>query len=130
MLGAAGGAGGGGRMKLKGDKVLRDRLNTLPVPIIGHRYWIRRGTDLERALIISSEEEYCGFCGAERPVVKRWIRCLVEIIPLNNPLTPCCKTPDEPPPGSFAVRVISGSVEQNGSERWLTPFWFPLLSPV
>ena len=103
----------------------------MPQPIIGQRYWLRRGTDLERALIRSVYEEYCGFCGLEqRPVSKRWTRCLVEIVPLIAPLTQCCLTPEEPPPGSFAVRVISGSAELNGTERWMAPFWIPLLSPA
>ena len=117
-------------MRLKPDKVLRDRPSILPAPIIGHRYWVRRGTRLERALIRSLQEEYCGFCGEKQSVGTRWTRYLVEIVPLNRPLTFCCKTPDEPPPGSFAVRVISGSAEHNGGERWLTPAWMPLLSPV
>ena len=117
-------------MRLKPDKLLRDHPSILPAPIMGQRYWIRRGTDLERALISSLEEKQCGFCGVERSVGKRWTRCLVEIVPLHQPITRCCKTPDEPPPGSFAVRVISGSLEANGSERWLMPFWIPLLSTV
>ena len=111
-------------------KAERDQLGILRVPIIGHRYWLRRGTAVERAMVRSFYEEYCGFCGTERPVVKRWTKCLVEIVPLNNPITHCCKTPEEPPPGSFAVRVISGSVENDGGERWLDPSWIPLLSPV
>ena len=117
-------------MKLTPDKVLRDRPNMLPAPIIGQRYWLRRGTGSERALIRSLEEEYCGFCGAEQVIGERWTRCMVEIVPINNPVTPCCKTLEEPPPGSFAVRVIAGSVELNRREWWLAPFWMPLLSPA
>ena len=113
------------------DKELRDYPDILPVPIIGHRYWVRRGTTSERALIHSLQEEYCGFCGAkQQPVGKRWTRCLVEIIPINNPKTACCKALEEPPPGSFAVRVISGLVELNGREWWMPPFCIPLLSPA
>ena len=108
----------------------RNHPSILPVPIIGHRYWLRRGTAVERAMIRSSHEEYCGFCGAARALGQQWTKCLVEIVPINNPLTGCCKTPEEPPPGSFAVRVISGSMANNGSERWLAPCCMPLLTPV
>ena len=118
------------RFKPDAAETGRDHPGILPVPIIGQRYWLRRGTDVERALIRSSHEPYCGFCGAARALGQRWTKCLVEIVPINNPLTGCCKTPEEPPPGSFAVRVISGSVENNGGERWLGPFWIPLMNPV
>ena len=110
--------------------MLRNHPSIQPIPIIGRRYWLRRGTDVERALIRSLSETHCGFCGAEPHVGPRWTKCLVEIVPINHPLTGCCKTAEEPPPGSFAVRVISGSMANNGSERWLAPCCMPLLTPV
>ena len=97
----------------------------------GQRYWMRRGTKAEYDYIAQSySEEVCGFCGREPPPRRKWTRLLVEIVPLQNPITICCFEYDEPPPGSFAMRILSGCRELNGQQRWCPPVWAILLQPL
>ena len=100
--------------------------------VVGRRYWMRHGSKLERRSIREAEEEYCGFCRTHRddqPRFLKWTKLLVDVVPLNSPLTPCCQRPEEPPPGSFALLILSGGGELNHQERWCIPQYALLLAP-
>jgi hypothetical protein len=97
---------------------------------IGQRYWMRRGSKAEQEFIRLSHEEYCGFCGKPTlPSRLTWNRLLIEIVPFNHPQTLCCLVLEEPPPGSFAIRILSGCKRLNNIERWCSPAWATLLTP-
>ena len=98
-------------------------------PIVGQRYWLRRATKTERQRILAATGESCGFCGLPTPMAT-YRRLLVECVPIRNPMTACCRQLDEPPPGSFAIWIISGSLALNGQEQWCTPDMAVLLSPA
>jgi len=85
---------------------------------------------MERQRMLAAEEEFCGFCGYH-VILQRltYTQLLVECVPIQNPLTPCCQTPEEPPPGSFAIRIIKGSQNLNGQECWCIPDQAILLRP-
>ena len=101
----------------------------MAIPEVGQKYWMRPGSKNERDHLRMAFEEVCSFCGLHRDDRSRlgWRRLLIEIIPFNRPLTECCGTPDEPPPGSFAIRILQGSPELNGKERWCFPNYQQLL---
>lgn len=108
----------------------------MDTPVIGQQYWLRFGTLAERNIIKNSkdsQEEYCGFCGMhrdDRPKLPRFTRLRIEIVSFKSPMTSCCGNLEEPPPGSFALRVLSGCKSLNGMEYWAFPKMRVLLALV
>lgn len=60
-----------------------------------------------------------------RDAAKPWRRLKVAILPMARPTTLCMK-PEEPPPGSLSLRVLSGG-GLRGQERWIAPGYFRLV---
>lgn len=100
--------------------------------VMGARYWLRPPSKEERVRFstLASPWDPCAFCGVSGKPTKAKIPMMVKIVPINNPVTDCCGMPEEPPVGSFAMRMLSGPSWARGREMWVYPWYAELLSPI
>ncbi len=94
-------------------------------PVVGQRYVMRKPTREERQKMEALEAPMfpCVWCKKGKEPPATWNRLSVECVPLMNPKTFCCGHLDEPPPGSYAIKVLRGGGKRlNGLTWWLYPW--------